>query len=119
MSQISKRRRQDRIAGVLLLVLLALNLVHSHAHFVSTVGLATGNPDTAVSASKESREGTTDKLQPCLACTCQKQSLIFFASCNLLFEPLRVNHQVLEDHQTVVSLSSFNRVLSRAPPAVS
>jgi hypothetical protein len=114
---LSKRRRQDRIAVVLLLVLLALNLVHSHAHFVSTVGLETRNPDTAVSASKESREGTTDKLQPCLACTCQKQSLVIIASCNLLLEPLRVNHQILEDHQTVVSQSSFNPVLSRAPPA--
>ena len=117
MSPTYKRRRQDRIAGVLLLVLLALNLVHSHAHFVSTVGLATRNPDTVVSASKESREGTTDKLEPCLACICQK-SLIIFASCNLLLEPLRVNHQVLNDDQTVVSQSSFDSVLSRAPPTI-
>jgi hypothetical protein len=114
-----KRRRENTITSVLLLALLALNLVHGHSHFGSIAGLSTFNPNTAVSTSKEGREGTNDKLQPCLACACQKQSLVIFSSSSLLFEPLRVNHKVLEHPRTFLSQLFLSPVLSRAPPVLS
>jgi hypothetical protein len=103
----------------MLLAVLVLNLVHSHSHFGNIVGLSTFNPHTAVSTSKEGREGTNEKLQPCLACTCQKHTLVILSPLNLLLEPLRVNHRVLEYQQTSISQASFNTVLSRAPPVLS
>jgi len=116
MSPTPKRRRQNRIASAVLLAVLVLNLVHSHSHFGSIIGLSTFNPNTAVSTSKEGRETTNDKLQPCLACTCQKHTLVILSSLNLLFEPLRVNHRVLEHQQTFLSQRFLSPVLSRAPP---
>jgi hypothetical protein len=101
---------------VVLLALLVLNLVHSHSHFGRVVGHSAFNPSTTVSTSKEGREAGDDKLQPCLACSCQKHAKVVLASFYLLPELLRVSHQVLEYQQTFISQSSFNPVLSRAPP---
>src|SRR6266481_7171413 len=110
------RRRQDTIASVVLLVLLALSLVHSHSHFGGLVGPSSFN--TAISTYKGDHEGFDDKLQPCLACTCQKHAQVILSSFNLLPELLRVSHRFLEYQQTFVSQSSFNPVLSRAPPVL-
>ena len=119
MHLISRRRRPNPITSVLLLALLGVNLVHSHSHLASAAGLAGYKPDAAFSTSQEGREGTNDKLQPCLACACQKQSLVIFSSSNLLFEPLRVNHRVLEHQRTFLSQLSLSPILSRAPPFLS
>src|SRR5262249_52001249 len=98
---------------------LGANLFHSHSHLGSLASLSTFNPDPAVSTSKEGRETGSDKRQPCLSCACQKQSLVIFPSSNLLFEPLRVNHRVLEQQLTFLSQLCLSPILSRAPPFLS
>ena len=118
MSPTPKLRRQNRITSVVLLALLVLNLVHTHSHFSGIVGHSAFNSNTTVSTSKEARERVDDKLQPCLACTCQKHAKVVLASFYLLPELLRVSHQVLEYQQTFISQSSFNTLLSRAPPVL-
>jgi hypothetical protein len=116
MSQISKPRRQNRIASALLLALLVLNLVHSHSHFGSIAGLSTCNLNAAVSASKEGREVTNDKLQPCLACNCQKHSLAILSSLNRLLVPLRTSHSATELERFQELHPTFSLDPSRAPP---
>jgi len=107
------------MASVLLLALMALSFVHSHAHLGRIAGLSALNPSASVSTSKEGREGPNDKLQPCLACACQKQSLVIVSSPNLLFEPLRVQHSILEHQQIFISQLFLSPDLSRAPPFLS
>ena len=116
MSSTPKRRTQNIITSVLLLALLVLNLAHSHFHLGNIGRFAALDPNTSVSASKEAREGPDDKRLPCLACACQKQSLVIFFLLTLLFAPPPLGLRVLEVQPVFISQLVPSPVLSRAPP---